>query len=105
MNPMLRYFLSLTLKLNGQQSPPHIQLALMRRQPQQGNANRVLVKNNLDTTSVTWRSKFSAIDLQLLCATAQLKLFSITQTCIERFSIFLTKVEYPLFGRRSLNYR
>ena len=64
----------------GQQSSPHIQLELMRRQPQQGNADRVLVENNFDTTSVTWRSKFSAVLLQLLCASAQLKLFSMTQT-------------------------
>ena len=36
----------------GQQSSPHIQLELMRWQPQQGNADRVLVVNiNFDTTS------------------------------------------------------
>ena len=29
-----------------QQSSPHIQLKLMRRQPQQGNADGVLVANN-----------------------------------------------------------
>ena len=45
----------------GQQSAPHIQLELMPRQPQQGNADRVLLENNFDTTSVTWRSKFSAV--------------------------------------------
>ena len=48
----------------GQQSSPHIQLKLMRRQPQQGNADRVLAENNFDTTSVTWQSKFSAVLLQ-----------------------------------------
>ena len=48
----------------GQQSSPHIQLKLMRRQPQQGNAVRVLVENNFDKTSVTWQSKFSAVLLQ-----------------------------------------
>ena len=48
----------------GQQSSPHIQLKLMRRQPQQRNADRVLVENNFDTTSVTWQSKFSAVLLQ-----------------------------------------
>ena len=31
-----------------------------------GNAGRVLVENNFDTKSVTWRSKFSAVLLQLL---------------------------------------
>ena len=65
----------------GQQSSPHIQLKLMRRQPQQGNAERVLVKNNFDTTSVTWQSKFSAVLLQrYLPVYTELKLFSITQT-------------------------
>ena len=63
-----------------QQSSPHIQLELMRRQPQQGNADRVLVENNFDTTSATWRSKFSAVLLQLLCASAQLKIFYVAQT-------------------------
>ena len=64
-----------------QQSAPHIQLELMRRQPPQGNADRVLVEHNFDTTSVTWRSKFSAVLLlHLLCASAQLKPFSGTQT-------------------------
>ena len=48
----------------GQRSSLHIQLKLMRRQPQQGNADRVLVENNFDTTSVKWRSKFSAVLLQ-----------------------------------------
>ena len=48
----------------GQQSSPHIQLKLMRRQPHQGNADGVLVENNIGTTSVTWRSKFSAVLLQ-----------------------------------------
>ena len=49
----------------GQQSSPHIQLKLMRRQPQQGNSDSVLVENNqFDTTSVTWQSKFSAVLLQ-----------------------------------------
>ena len=38
----------------GQQSAPYIQLELVPRQPQQGNADRVLVENNFDTTSVTW---------------------------------------------------
>ena len=47
-----------------QQSSPHIHLKLMRRQPQQENANRVLVENNFDTASVTWRSKFSTVLLQ-----------------------------------------
>ena len=84
MNPMLRYY---------------IQLELMGRQPQQGNADRVLVVNNFDT-SVTWRSQFSAVILQLLCASAQLKLLK-----HERFSNFLTKVKYPPFGRASLYYR
>ena len=64
----------------GQQSSYHFQLELMRRQPQQGNADKVFVVNNFDTTSVTWRSKFSAVLLQLLCASVQLKLFSMTQT-------------------------
>ena len=64
----------------GQQSSHHIQLELMGRQPQQGNADKVFVENNFDTTSVTWRSKFSAVLLQLLCASVQLKLFSMTQT-------------------------
>ena len=64
----------------GQQSSPHIQLELMRRQAQQGKADRVVVKNNFDTTSVKWRSKFSTVLLQMLCASAQLKLFSMTQT-------------------------
>ena len=48
----------------GQQSSPQIQLKLIRRQPHQGNADGVLVENNFDTTSVTWRSKFSAVLLQ-----------------------------------------
>ena len=60
----------------GQQSSPHIQLKLMRRQPQQGNADGVLVENNFDTMSVTWRSKFSAVLLQRLFASVQLNLFS-----------------------------
>ena len=47
----------------GQQSAPHIQLEQIPRQPQQGNADTVLVENNFDTTYVTWRSK---------CASAQL---------------------------------
>ena len=65
----------------GQQSSPHIQLKLMRRQPQQGNAERVLVENNSDTTSVTRQSKFSAVLLQrYLPVYTELKLFSITQT-------------------------
>ena len=38
----------------GQQSALHIQLELMPKQPQQGYADRVLVENNFDTTSVTW---------------------------------------------------
>ena len=46
MDPMLRYFLSLTLKLASNHRCPHIQLKLMRRQPQQGNADGVLVENN-----------------------------------------------------------
>ena len=64
----------------GRQSSPHIQLELMRRQPQQEDADRVLVENNFDTTSVTWWSKFSAVLLKQFCASAQLKLFSMTQT-------------------------
>ena len=55
---------SVPVSETGQQSSPHIQLKLMRRQPQQGNADRVLVENNFDTTSVTWQSKFSAVLLQ-----------------------------------------
>ena len=43
MYPMLRYFLSLTLKLVSNHL--HISSSIMiRRQPQQGNADRVLVK-------------------------------------------------------------
>ena len=49
----------------GHQSAPHIQLELIPRQPQQGNADKGLVKSNFDTTSVTWRSTFSAVLLQL----------------------------------------
>ena len=49
----------------GQQSSPHVQLKLMRRQPQQGNADGVLVDDNFDTMSVTWQSKFAAVLLQL----------------------------------------
>ena len=64
----------------GQQSSPHSQLELMRRQPQQGSADRVLVEKNFDTTSAIWRSKFSVVLLQPLCASVQLKLFSMTQT-------------------------
>ena len=44
----------------GQQSASLIQLELMSRQPRQGNANRVLVKNNSDKTLITW-CKFSAV--------------------------------------------
>ena len=51
----------------GQQSAPHIQLKLMPRQPQQETADRVLVENNFDTVSVTWRSKFSAVLLWFKC--------------------------------------
>ena len=50
MNPM-----SVPNSETGQRSSPHIQLKLMRWQPQQGNADRVTVENNFDTTSVTWR--------------------------------------------------
>ena len=57
----------------GQQSSPHIQLKLMRRQPQQGSTDRVLVENNFDTMSAT-------VLLQLLCAHAKLRLFSMAQT-------------------------
>ena len=64
---------------SGQQSSPHIQLELMRRHPQQGNADRGLVENNFDATSITWQSKFSTA-LQLLCSSVQSKLFSMRQT-------------------------
>ena len=56
----------------GQQSSPLIQLKLMRRQPQQGNSDRVLVQNDFDTTSATVRSKFPAVLLQLFCANGQM---------------------------------
>ena len=46
----------------GQKSAPHFQLELMPRLPQQGSADKVLVKNNFDTFA-TWRSKFSAVFL------------------------------------------
>ena len=76
MNPILRLFSG---SETGRQSSLHIHLELMRRQPQRGDADKVLVKNNFDT-SVTWRSKFSSVLLQLLCASVQLKLLSMIQT-------------------------
>ena len=49
-----------------QQSAPHIQIHPSRtcQEPQQGNADSVLVEDNFDITSVTWRSKFSALLLR-----------------------------------------
>ena len=84
MDPMLEIF-SVPDSETGQESSPRIQLELMRRQPQQGNSDRVLVENNFDTTTFTRRSKFSAVHLQLLCSSVmvscvQLKLFLMTQT-------------------------
>ena len=64
----------------GQRSSPHTQPKLMRRQPQQGNADKVIVENNFDTTSVTWRSKVFRSTFTTLFASVQLKLFSMTQT-------------------------
>ena len=61
------------------QSPPRNPLELMPRQQQQENADKVLVENNFDR-DVTERSKVSAVFLQLQCASAQLKLFSMTRT-------------------------
>ena len=86
----------------GQQSPPHIQLKLMPRQPQQGNADSVLVENNFDTTSVTLRSKFSAV---CNCSVEVNNWNSSRRLNLELLSNFLTRVDYPSFGRRSLNYR
>ena len=67
-----------------QQSAPHIQLEL----------SKIIWTG---TTSVTCCSKFSAVFLQLQCAIC---------TIITLFddANFLTKDEYPSFGRRSLNY-
>ena len=51
----------------GRQSGPHIQLELMPKQPQQGNTDRVLVENNFDPTSVTWRDVTNLGRLADLC--------------------------------------
>ena len=55
----LRYFLSLAQKLASNQL--HTSSSnLCQGKPQQEDADRILVENNLDT-SVTWQSKFSVV--------------------------------------------
>ena len=49
----------------GQQSSPHMQFELIRRNPQQGNADGVLIENHFDTTSC-----HMAIRSTTLCASA-----------------------------------
>ena len=72
MNAMLRYFLSLTLKL----ASNHLHITSSNwfegSHSTEGNADRVLVENNFDTTSATGRSKFSVVLLQLLCGNGQM---------------------------------
>ena len=66
---------SLTDSETGQQSPSHIQLELMPRQPQQakGNIDRVVVENGFYRDNVCHMAiKVSAVFLQLQCASAQL---------------------------------
>ena len=59
MNPTLRYFLSLALKLASNQL--HTSSSnLCQEKPQQEDADRILVEKSFDT-SVKWRSKFSVV--------------------------------------------
>ena len=85
----------------GQKSAPHNRLKLMPRKPQQGSADRVLVENKIDTTSVTWRSKYNCnVQVHNYNFSRWLKL--------ESFLNFLTEepensgleieVEYPSFS-------
>ena len=82
MNPALRYFVSLTLKLASNQLHTSSSNSCQRSHSKlKGTIVRVLVEKNLTATmSVTWRSKFSAVLLQRQCASARLLLFSMTQT-------------------------
>ena len=90
----------------GQQSVPHIQLELMPRQPQLAyvNADKVLVKTNFDHDDVY---HFMIKVSYSIFTTAKCKCTMITLLNDSNFpfSNFLNKVEYPLFGRHSLNYR
>ena len=105
MNPTLRYFLSLTLKLASNQL--HASSSKWR----QGSHSKVkgtliefLSKIILTVTaSLTWRSKFSTAFYN--CNVQVHNCDSSRWLKLERFSNFLTKVEYLSFGRRSLNYR
>ena len=85
MNPTLRYFLSLTLKLANSKLKETLTEFL----------SKIILAV---TTPVTWRSKFSAVFSHANYNSSRwLKL--------ERVSDFLTKVEYPSFGRLNLNYK
>ena len=69
-----RYFLSLSILWNWPEISSTLIQLKMPRHPQQGNTDRVLVENKFHT-SVTWRSKFSAVFLQLQCVSAELSVY------------------------------
>ena len=94
MNPTLRYFVSLTLKLASNQ------LHTSSSNWCQGSHSklketmiRVLVENNFDRdnvhwTSLTWRSKFSAVLLQLQCASKCIIITLLDDSNLNAFQTF-----------------
>ena len=89
----------------GQQSSPHTQLKLMRRQPQQGKTDRVLVEYNFDTTPVLMGIKsFPQSLYNVICKCTINTLLD--DSNLNAFQTFWpTSNIHRLVLRRSLKYR
>ena len=105
MNPTLRYFLSPTLKLaSNQLHTSSSNWCQGSHNKLKGTMIRVLVENNFDRDNVCHMA-IKGFRSSLTTAMCKCNYNSSRWLKLERFSNFLTKAEYPSFGRHSLNYR